>query len=116
MNLRFLLNCFRPRPPMPERAVNRDTNRERALRVLVARGRITIRDINRFSNEGSKLIHQLRQGGYLHPLGMGETWVDNASGKGRHKVFAWTEKLPPKWVRSDAYVGADRRKTPRGTK
>lgn len=100
----------------PQKPVNADTNLEKALRILIARGHITVRDILRFTNDGTKLIFLLRKGGYLYPLGSGkgETWIENASGVGRHKQYTWTRKVPRGWVTGETYMGKDRRKQPRG--
>jgi hypothetical protein len=98
----------------PKKPVNAATNMEKALRILIARDCITVRDILRFTNDGTKIIHQLRQRGYLHPLGTGEVWLENAAGNGRYKQYLWTGKMPAGWVKTDAYTGIERRSVVRG--
>ena len=62
----------------------------KAIAHLKRTGRITIEDCRRLGTSyGTKIIFRLREKGLLQPVGhaKGERWANNASGKGRHKVY-----------------------------
>ncbi|TPL98306.1 hypothetical protein [Mesorhizobium sp. B2-3-10] len=93
-----------PRVP----TIKKKCRKTRAIWLTVRQGHITQREIaNMGDNCPSKTIHRLRLDGVLFadpddPKGF--RWAKSANGGPDHKIYLWTNKLPP---------ALERRKKPR---
>ncbi|QCL83898.1 hypothetical protein CFBP5875_04600 [Agrobacterium pusense] len=114
--LRSLKNLFGCLPENKTQATKQDSYHERALRILVAKGEITLVQIG--GNHRSKVLMRLRQAGFVMPLGDpdGERWEVNPTTGHKFKVYKWSGKVPANWIKSETYIGSERRKSPRGDK
>lgn len=105
-------SCQKPLPARKDSEL-----RQKILHRLISTGRIDVNTIQRFgTNRASAYVSDLRKEGLLFAADdpQGFEWKPNAKGNGQHKVYNWTNKLPPEWVKTDTYVGRNRRKHPRG--
>ncbi len=112
--LQSLKSIFGLLPECKAHTTKQDSYQERALRILVAKGEITLAEIR--GNHPAKLLQEMRQAGYVMALKApdGERWEVNPKTKGRYKVYKWSGKVPANWVKSDSYTGRERRTRQRG--
>lgn len=112
--LRSLKSLFGCLPESKAHTTKQDSYKERALRILVAKGEITLAEIR--GNHASKLLYEMRKAGFVLALGMpgAERWEQNPKTKGRYKVYKWSGKVPANWVKGDSYTGRERRAKIRG--
>lgn len=109
----FSVDCHRPEYPLKSKHTGR---LERSRMIAVRDGQITLAQIG--GNSPAKVAQRLREQGYLkaHGASGAERWETNQKTGSDYKVYIATGKIPPNWIKSDAYIGRDRRKTPRGQK
>jgi hypothetical protein len=114
--LRSLKSIFGLLPECKAQITRQDSYHERALRILVAKGEITLLQIG--GNHRSKVLLRLRRSGYVMPLGdpQGERWEVNPATGRQFKVYKWSGRVPSNWVKSGSYTGPEQRKSPRGNK
>ncbi|MBP2564516.1 hypothetical protein J2766_001075 [Agrobacterium tumefaciens] len=114
--LRSLKSLFGCLPENKPHAIKQDSYQERALRILVAKGEITLVQIG--GNHRSKVLMRLRQAGFVMPLNSpgGERWDTNPATGHKFKAYKWSGKVPANWIKSETYIGSERRKSPRGNK
>lgn len=120
MKFKDILRFFRKpscQKPLP---LHKDSElRCKILHRLITTDWIDVWTINSFgTNAGSARVSDLRKEGILHAADdpKGFEWRNNAKGKGRHKRYRWTGKIPANWIKSYTYTGRERRKSPRGNK
>lgn len=114
--LRSLKSLFGCLPESKPHTTKQNSYHERALRILVAKGEITLVQIG--GNHRSKVLMRLRRAGFVMPLNSpdGERWETNSATGCKFKVYKWTGKIPTNWIKSDTYTGRERRQSPRGDK
>lgn len=99
--LKSLCAYFRPEPPKVP-TVSQVGIQARAIRHLIAYGRITAWDIIQMgTTDAHKMLTRMRRLGLLYDANdlNGHILVKNRSGSGFHRVHRWTGKLPASWER-----------------
>lgn len=106
--LRSLKSFFGMLPECKSHTTKQDSYQEQALRILVAKGEITLAEIR--GNHPAKLLQEMRKAGYVMGLKApgGERWAVNPKTKGRYKVYRWSGKVPANWVTGEIYTGRER--------
>lgn len=118
MKLPFLISLatFLRRPTPPPSTVSQKGIQARAIRHLIAHGRITARDIIQMgTTDAHKMLTRMRRIGVLGTAN-DPCWYHlkrNHSGHGYHRVHIWTGKLPLSWL-NESWAKGDRRQIPRG--
>jgi hypothetical protein len=108
--------CDTPEPDIWKKPHVRQSQRfNKRIHIGVRTGRITTGQCDG-KYPSKDLSRDIRDGYFTTkcPETGQEVWETNPATGCKYKVYFWTGKLPPHWVNTPSYKGAERRKVVRG--